>query len=106
MKKILLSIVSGSLLLSSSVIFAAGDEAGATEAPAMDSTPAAGTEDMTAKNSDKFKLLDTNNDGIIDKKEAKSDKALAKAFKKIAKKGKLDRAGYEKWAAKHSGKKS
>ena len=114
MNKILLSIVTGSLLLGSSVIFAAEEESGAaateteapaTEAPAMDSSaPAA--EDMTAKNSDKFKLLDKNNDGVIDKKEAKADKALAKAFKKIAKKGKLDRSGYEKWEAKHSAKKS
>jgi len=44
-----------------------------------------------------FKKLDVNNDGMIDKKEAKTDKDLAKDFKKIAKKGKLDKDGYQQW---------
>lgn len=44
-----------------------------------------------------FKKLDVNNDGMIDKKEAKTDKELAKDFKKIAKKGKLDKDGYQQW---------
>jgi len=105
MKKLLLSIVSSRLLLGSSVIMAAGEEAGgAAEAPAMDAPAAAesaggAADDLTAKNTEMFKTLDVNHDGVIDKKEAKADKALSKSFKKIAKKGKLDQAGYEKWAA-------
>ena len=47
-----------------------------------------------------FDKLDKNHDGMIDKKEAKADKYLSRAFRKIAKNGKLDKDGYSKWEEK------
>jgi len=46
---------------------------------------------------EQFRKLDTNKDGVIDKQEARHDKALSKAFKDVAKKGKINETEYMHW---------
>lgn len=98
MNKILSTIVTTSLLLSSATVFAATGEEGMeaeSNPQAVEQTQSG--PDMSVELDKMFKKLDTNHDGMIDKKEAKADKALSKDFKKIAKNGKLDQEGYGKW---------
>jgi len=95
-KKLSTTLLSVSLFLTSATVFAAAEESAAPEA-----APAASGTDMSTQMDEMFKKLDTNHDGMIDKKEAKADKALAKDFKKIAKKGKLDQENFNKWQESH-----
>jgi len=71
------------------------EQASEAVAPAATAEP----ESAAAK---EFVKLDTNKDGAIDKKEAKKNKKLSKSFKKLAKKGKIDQAGFTKWFEKKS----
>ena len=94
-----------SLILGSAAASAAS---GQESEPAMQDqqTPAAvqqlkDNQEMASKSMDTFSKLDTNHDGLIDIKEAKADKSLAKEFKNIAKNGKLDKDGYGKWEQSH-----
>ena len=50
----------------------------------------------------KFKKLDKNKDGFIEKSEAKRNKLLNKEFNKIAKEGKLDEASFAAWETSHA----
>lgn len=74
----------------------AAEAAAPAAAPAEAAPAAEGGGDPTH---DQFVKLDANADGSIDATEAKADEKLAKSFKKVAKKGKLDEAGYKKWAS-------
>ena len=105
MKKTLASLITVSFLLGSAVASAANDQASMKEAapPAAQPSakPASTNPAPTANAEDMFKKLDKNHDGMIDKNEAKADKALSKEFKKVAKNGKLDQQGYNKWEQSH-----
>ncbi len=84
---------------------AAPMEAAQTEAaPAAMQTEKQEIQNASAMAEEGFSKLDANKDGVIDRKEAKADKNLSKAFKKIAKKGKLDQEGYDKWAKAQAAK--
>ena len=105
MNKTLSTIMSLSLLLGTTGAFAASDQDGmeteSTPGAVQQTQQSQGAQDMSAEFDKMFKKLDTNHDGMIDKKEAKANKALNKDFKKIAKNGKLDQEGYGKWEQSH-----
>jgi len=102
MKKTLAPILGITLLVSGAAVFAA-DEAGEAftdkESAVTENEQAAPAASMEAEDpiAQMFKKLDANQDGMIDKTEAKSDANLSKSFKKIAKNGKLDKNGYQQW---------
>ena len=108
MKRTLAPILGITLMVSGAAVYAATDEAGEAftdqESSTANSEPApakAGGDDVITQ---MFKKLDANKDGAIDKTEAKNDAALSKSFKKIAKNGKLDMNGYQKWEQTRSAK--
>jgi len=113
-KKLIFPIMGLALALSAVAVNAADEESTGEDSPSETSLSTQESTSPAQPVSDEnpiaamFKKLDANNDGIIDKKEAKTDKDLAKDFKKIAKKGKLDLDAYQKWeqarAAKQSSK--
>ncbi len=87
------------VVLSAAAVMASADTAGQAAAPGA--TKVAEEAAPAAAENDEFGKLDANHDGSIDAAEAKADKALHKAFSKIAKAGKLSKADYDKWAEKH-----
>ena len=98
MKKVLSTIVTTSFLLGSATVFAATGEQGMeAESNTQATQQTQSGHNMSAELDKMFKKLDTNHDGMIDKKEAQADKALSKDFNKVAKNGKLDQHGYGKW---------
>jgi len=95
--KLINSIAGVSLLMSGAVVSAADENFESEKSTVQENSATADkpvSEDAIAA---MFKKLDVNHDGMIDKKEAKGNKDLIKDFKKIAKKGKLDKDGYQKW---------
>ena len=91
MKKTLVTTCILGLALTGSSVFAV-DEGAATSNPGIET---AIQPDLALRK--QFQSLDKNKDGVIDTQEAKADKALSTQFKTIAKKGKLDEAGYMNW---------
>lgn len=72
--------------------------------PASEAAAPMVTSKLESAATKEFAKLDTNKDGSIDKKEAKKNKKLARSFKKLAKKGKVDQAAFTKWYEKKSAK--
>lgn len=107
MKKTLASLIGISMITSAVTVFAAaGDmESGTESAPVASQDAATQGQSISDKMAAIFNKLDANHDGMIDKTEAKKDKALSKSFKKIAKNGKLDQQGFTKWQNAQQAKK-
>jgi len=99
MKKSLAPILGITLLFGGATVYAADDagEAFTDKEPATTESEPAPANNADDAITQMFNKLDMNHDGAIDKKEAKSDKALSKSFKKIAKNGKLDKNSYQQW---------
>lgn len=99
MKKKLASLIGISLIAVGINANAATSEmeSAVGQAPAANAGAAMEHPAESNKTMDVFSKLDANHDGMIDKNEAKKDKALSKSFKKIAKNGKLDQQGFTNW---------
>lgn len=106
MKKTIYGILTATLISVGLPVMAAENETAAPAVPAAAEEAAPAQANQTIQMHDQwrtqFQKLDKNHDGMIDKKEAKQDKALHKEFKKVAKKGKLNETDYLNWqASKH-----
>ena len=109
MKKATFGILTATLITFGMPVIAAENEAAAPANEPAATEQAAPAETSSAQDNQaiemqtqwrtQFQKLDKNHDGVIDKKEAKQDKALNKAFKKVAKKGKLNETDYLNWQA-------